>query len=85
MSYRIDEGLQIRRQQEEAYQQALSQYRGTAGLSELAAIGLVGSGNMGIQQALQAQHNSHISAAVHNSHISAAVPEQKPKKLLLLL
>lgn len=72
MSYRIDEGLQIRRQQEEAYQRALeSQYRGMACMS-----GLLEGNGMGIQQALQAQHNSHISAAV---------PEKNPKKLLLLL
>lgn len=69
MSYRIDEGLQIRRQQEEAYQRALeSQYRVMAGLA-----GLAGAAGMGIQQARQIQN------------CSAAVPEQKPKKLLLLL
>lgn len=68
MTYGIDAEEMQRMQQESYYRMLSASQRGLAA-------GLFGAGNMGIQQARQAEKTSHIEAQ----------PENKSAKLLLLL
>jgi hypothetical protein len=71
MSVHYEEIVRMRRQQEEAYHNAMrSQKQGISGL-----VGM-GVGEMGMQQAIQ---------AFNNDRAALPVPEKKQEKLLLLL